>query len=391
MKLTALSPPITPRSYATPLRAVRGIQARFSGIESEPEEFGWHRDSTRKRPVQPSEPSPHKPASKEPWLYRLIPWVPVSIKPIIPQPGMEIGNLPTNLETRSAMWRHGLDIQELIQLKTALQPLGFESSGSVDAIGMYDFIQAGLGIRRPLFLPKSLRPHRKTVQKLTGMIQELLRSPTRFYVRDNDNSKARINVVTLDREHSSILVGNEASIEVDQQARAIRSRHRKGDEWKSAGDLEHLPEPINLDIAGAAFAKPRVSILIQRTEDGNLILVNQSPTNEPLVTLSDGVPIKLATNSVPLASGKHTHVPVQGLTHSLVLRHPNDLWRTDTLIPPISALIEPRPSKYNPLYISVQPQRGFGNDGQDNGEAEWVVTVTPNKPGKRQTKLQGEK
>ena len=311
--------------------------------------------------------------------------------PIMPQAGMEVGNLPTNLETRSAMWRHNLDNDELAQLHASLKTLGFESNGSVDAIGMYDFIQAGLQIRRPLFLPNSLWPQRRTVKKLAGMIQDLFRNPTRFYVRDNETSKARLNVITLDSHHSTILVGNEASIEVDQQARSIRSRHRKGDEWKAAGELDHLPEPVNLDVSGSVFDKPRVSLLIQRTPEGNLLLVNHSPTNEPLVTMSDGVPLKLATNSVPLATGKKAQIPVQGLTHSLVLKHPNTLWQKGTTIPPISALIEPKPSTFNPLYISVQPQRGIDNEGKENHEAEWVITVSPNKPGERRSKLKGEK
>ncbi len=368
---------------------MRAAQTRFAGVDGEPEEFSWRKQPDKNRPPNPTPTPAHKKASQEHWLFKHIPWLPVTIPPIIPHPNMDVANLPTNLETRSAMWRHNLEIPELQHLQADLKLLGYEPNGSVDAIGAYDFIQAGLQIRQPWFLPPALKHQRHTVRKLTAMIQDLFRNPTRFYVKDNEATKARINSITLDKDHYTILIGNEANIEVDQQARSIRSRYRKGDEWKAAGDLEHLPEPINLDVSGSVFDKPRVSLLIQRTPEGNLLLVNQSPTNEPLVTMSDGIPLKLATNSVPISA--NAKAQLQGLTHSLILQHPNQIWRTNVMAPPVSALVEPKPSIMNPLYISVQPQRGIDNNGVETDEAEWVITVSPNKPGERRKKLKGEK
>lgn len=287
------------------------------------------------------------------------------------------------------MWRHNLEMSDLKLLHEDLKALGYEPTGSIDAIGMYDFIQAGLKIRRPLFLPNSLWPQRHTIKKLTVMIQDLFRNPTRFYVNNNDFTRARVSSTTLDSSHTTLLIGNEASIEVDQQARSIHSRYRKGDEWKAKGDLVHLPEPVDIDLSSSPFNKPRISLFVQRQNDGSLLLVNQSPTNEPLVTMNDGVQLKLATNSVPLNQPNQS--PIQGLTHSLILKHPNELWRANVTAPPVSALVHPASTFMSPVHISVQPQRGIGENGQESDEAEWVVTVTPNKPGERKVKLKGEK
>ena len=379
-------------THALPTATALGKQARFAGIEGEPESFDWQRrrESRKPKPNKPTPPPAQK--SKEHWLFRYLPFMPVSLQPIMPHSTMEVGNLPTNLETRSAMWRHKIDVTELRQLHDSLTPLGYEANGTVDAIGMYDFLQAGLKIRRPLFLPNNLWPQRHTIKKLSGMIHDLFRNPTRFYVNNNDFAKARVTSTTLDSSHTTLLIGNEASIEVDQQARSIHSRHRQGDEWKAKGDLVHLPEPFDLDISGSPFNKPRVSLYVHRQDDGSLLLVNQSPTNEPIVTMSDGVQLKLATNSVPLATSlKVGQSPTQGLTHSIVLQHPNQLWRTNVMLPPVSALVHPTSTFMAPVHISFQPQRGVGENGQESDEAEWVVTVSPNKPGERKVKLKGEK